>query len=137
MDNFDTAGSLDVETEYLTGSQIRDYLRGVMESGSDAVIMKYMIPDNGFHNMVRVIFTPYLVKVEKHESVFLVRDHGVPLKMRMCTSYVEGKACFNNCHVSAAIEQKAVDVRLALFQYFQTYGSCVENAVTYFTEISG
>ena len=135
MDNFDSTGALDVEIEYLTSRQLEEYVRHISESNGNAVIMKYVAPSNGFHNMVRVIFTPYMLKVEKHESIFLVNDEVVPLKKRMCTSYADGKALFNNCEVSENLENRALGIRQALFHYFKERDCCIDNAIMYFTEV--
>lgn len=93
------------------------------------ILVKYPRHPPSHHNLVRVIFTPYLTKVEFHQNDANINDPAVPLKQRLATSIrSKGVSIYKP---SAEILASADALCDAIFETFRKNGVLVRMAVYY------
>ena len=126
--------SIDVAVEHLTKDIFSEKVR-LRQFSPGTVLAKYQPPASGKHNLVRVIFTPMALRVEKHESLYLIRDVSKTLSERFSIANGQTPHC-RVASVSKEIEAEAYEFFSSLFAAFREDGATIYSAVGFFFEQS-
>ena len=108
----------------------------------EGLLLRYRPPPSGHHNLVRIIFTPYLTKVERHDTIARCSDRRVPLAQRVSTSLAardpqSGQPTACVAAVSPQLSAACDALCDAIYQSLLRQGVLVRLAVYYCMSLGG
>ncbi|CUF25815.1 Hypothetical protein, putative [Bodo saltans] len=123
--------NVDVKCQFLTKSRLLELLRG--NQLADGLICRYIVPQNRHHHLVRVLFTPFSMQLEQHESTPTVDDAELPMTERVATSSGNGGA-FHDLEPSREMSDYASAFCTRLFEFFRSQGATLDRGVFFFIQ---
>jgi hypothetical protein len=123
--------NVDVKCQFLTKSRLLELLRS--NQLGDGLICRYVVPQNRHHHLVRVLFTPFSMQLEQHESTPTVDDADLPMTERIATSSGNGGA-FHVVEPTQEMNDYASVFCTRLFEFFRSQGATLDRAVFFFIQ---
>lgn len=125
--------AVEVKCQFFTKSRFVELLK--QKKLDDGLICRYNAPANRRHNLVRCVFTPFAMQIEKHEAVACIDDGTKTMVERVSTSAGNGGG-YIDVEPSDVIKQCARNFCNSMFAYFKAQGVVLDRGVFFFLESS-